>query len=195
MFDIGFSEMLLLAVIALVAIGPKQLPEVARVLGRFLRDIKKSTGELTETFVKARDQVETSFLDARNAADQAAQDANAAIQKSFDSQSINTPNTNSGINLEKLPETQPETQPETKPETKPETLPLTQPNSKPESSPQAEILAARSAAEGAALEAHSTIDSIGLRHSAISSTKSADRAIAREVSQSPTSVSTKKDER
>jgi sec-independent protein translocase protein TatB len=191
MFDIGFSEMLLLAVIALVAIGPKQLPEVARVLGRFLRDIKKSTGELTETFVKARDQVETSFLDARNAADQAAQDANAAIQKSFDSQSINTPNTKSGINLEKLPETQPET----KPETKSETLPLTQPNSKPESSPQAEILAARSAAEGAALEANSTIDSIGLRHSAISSTKSADRAIAREVSQSPTSVSTKKDER
>ncbi len=38
MFDIGFSEMLLLAAIALIAIGPKQLPEVARTVGRLIND-------------------------------------------------------------------------------------------------------------------------------------------------------------
>lgn len=33
MFDIGFSEMLVIAVVALVVIGPERLPRVARTLG------------------------------------------------------------------------------------------------------------------------------------------------------------------
>ena len=33
MFDIGFSEMLVIAVVALVVIGPERLPKVARTLG------------------------------------------------------------------------------------------------------------------------------------------------------------------
>jgi len=47
MFDIGFSEMLLLAIIALIAIGPKQLPEVARQAARFINELKRLTAELT----------------------------------------------------------------------------------------------------------------------------------------------------
>ncbi len=35
MFDIGFSELLLIAVLALVVLGPKRLPEVARTAGRW----------------------------------------------------------------------------------------------------------------------------------------------------------------
>lgn len=55
MFDIGFGEMLLLAAIALIAIGPKQLPEVARVVGRLLNEFKRATGDFTRTIVEARD--------------------------------------------------------------------------------------------------------------------------------------------
>ncbi|HQR50926.1 MAG TPA: Sec-independent protein translocase protein TatB [Methylophilaceae bacterium] len=33
MFDIGFSEILVIAVVALVVIGPERLPKVARTLG------------------------------------------------------------------------------------------------------------------------------------------------------------------
>lgn len=33
MFDIGFSEMMVIAVVALVVIGPEKLPKVARTLG------------------------------------------------------------------------------------------------------------------------------------------------------------------
>lgn len=55
MFDIGFSEMVLLAAIALVAIGPKQLPEVARTVGRMLNELKRATGDLTKTVLDARD--------------------------------------------------------------------------------------------------------------------------------------------
>jgi sec-independent protein translocase protein TatB len=40
MFDIGFWEMLMIAVIGLLVIGPKRLPEVARALGRWTAKLK-----------------------------------------------------------------------------------------------------------------------------------------------------------
>jgi sec-independent protein translocase protein TatB len=47
MFDIGFSELMVIAVIALVVIGPERLPRVARTLGhlagrlqRYVSDVK-----------------------------------------------------------------------------------------------------------------------------------------------------------
>ncbi len=50
MFNMGFSEMLLLAAIALIFIGPKQLPEMARVLGKFINDLKRTTNEVQSAF-------------------------------------------------------------------------------------------------------------------------------------------------
>ncbi len=46
----GFTEMLVLGIIALLVIGPKQLPDVARVIGRTLNELKRATGDLTSTF-------------------------------------------------------------------------------------------------------------------------------------------------
>lgn len=47
MFDVGFSEMMVIAVVALVVIGPERLPKVARTLGhlfgrlqRYVNDVK-----------------------------------------------------------------------------------------------------------------------------------------------------------
>lgn len=50
MFGIGMSEMLVIAVIALIFIGPDQIPEVARTIGRFINDLKKSTDDLKREF-------------------------------------------------------------------------------------------------------------------------------------------------
>lgn len=50
MFNLGFSELILLAIIALIFIGPKQLPELARTLGRTLNELKRATGDLKDTF-------------------------------------------------------------------------------------------------------------------------------------------------
>lgn len=36
MFDIGFSEMLLIALVALIVIGPERLPKVTRTIGHLL---------------------------------------------------------------------------------------------------------------------------------------------------------------
>lgn len=47
MFDIGFSELLVIAIVALIVIGPQRLPKVARTLGhlfgrmqRYVNDVK-----------------------------------------------------------------------------------------------------------------------------------------------------------
>ena len=41
MFDLSISKLLVLAVIALVVFGPKELPKVAAQAGRALRDLRK----------------------------------------------------------------------------------------------------------------------------------------------------------
>jgi len=49
MFGIGMPEMLLILAIALIVIGPKKLPDLARSLGRAMREFKKATNEFKET--------------------------------------------------------------------------------------------------------------------------------------------------
>lgn len=41
MFDVGFSELLLLAVIALVVLGPEKLPHAARMTGAWVSRIRR----------------------------------------------------------------------------------------------------------------------------------------------------------
>ena len=48
MFGIGMPEFLLILVVALVVLGPKKLPELARSLGRGLAELKKTTGDLKQ---------------------------------------------------------------------------------------------------------------------------------------------------
>ena len=50
MFGIGFPELVLIAVIALVVIGPKRLPDLARALGRGFAEFRRATEELKQSF-------------------------------------------------------------------------------------------------------------------------------------------------
>lgn len=45
MFDIGMDEMALVAVVALVVIGPKDLPQVLRMCGQWVRKAREMAGE------------------------------------------------------------------------------------------------------------------------------------------------------
>jgi len=46
MFDIGFSELMLIAVVALVVIGPEKLPKVARTAGHLLGRLQRYVGDV-----------------------------------------------------------------------------------------------------------------------------------------------------
>jgi Tat protein translocase TatB subunit len=48
-FDIGFQELLVILVIALIAVGPSKLPDLARALGRGISEVRKATNEIKDT--------------------------------------------------------------------------------------------------------------------------------------------------
>lgn len=50
MFNLGFSEIILLGIIALIFIGPQQLPEVARTIARFLNELKRASSDFQDSF-------------------------------------------------------------------------------------------------------------------------------------------------
>ena len=50
MFGIGMPEMLLILAIALIVIGPKKLPDLAKSLGKAMGEFKKATRELKDSF-------------------------------------------------------------------------------------------------------------------------------------------------
>ncbi|NVJ22164.1 twin-arginine translocase subunit TatB, partial [Myxococcus sp. AM011] len=46
MFNIGAGEMVLIAVAALLILGPQRLPELARAIGKFMREFRRQTDEV-----------------------------------------------------------------------------------------------------------------------------------------------------
>ncbi|MCU0574183.1 MAG: Sec-independent protein translocase protein TatB [Syntrophobacteraceae bacterium] len=50
MFGIGFPELLMILVVALIVVGPSKLPDLARALGRGYAEFRRATDELKETF-------------------------------------------------------------------------------------------------------------------------------------------------
>ena len=50
MFGLGFGEIVVILVLALVLLGPQKLPEVAKQLGKALRDFRKVSDDLKGQF-------------------------------------------------------------------------------------------------------------------------------------------------
>ena len=56
MFGIGLPELIIIAVVALIFIGPKNLPGVLRSFGRGLVQVKRATNEVRETVQEEMNQ-------------------------------------------------------------------------------------------------------------------------------------------
>jgi sec-independent protein translocase protein TatA len=48
MFGIGVQELIIIAIIALIIVGPKKLPDLAKTLGKGFSEFKKATEGITE---------------------------------------------------------------------------------------------------------------------------------------------------
>jgi sec-independent protein translocase protein TatB len=93
MFDIGFSELLVIGVVALIVIGPEKLPRVARTVGhlvgrmqRYVNDVKADINreiELEE-LRKMRDSMQKAASEMHTAVDteltKTADDLNKAVE-------------------------------------------------------------------------------------------------------------------
>jgi sec-independent protein translocase protein TatB len=62
MFDIGWSEFALIAVVALIAIGPKELPGVLRMVGQWMGKARKMAAEFQGQFQEAMREAEMADL-------------------------------------------------------------------------------------------------------------------------------------
>jgi sec-independent protein translocase protein TatB len=62
MFDIGWSELLLIGVVALIAIGPKELPGALRTLGQWMGKVRRMASEFQNQFHEAMREAELADL-------------------------------------------------------------------------------------------------------------------------------------
>ena len=89
MFDIGFSEIVVIGVVALVVIGPERLPKTARTLGllfgrlqRYVNDVKADINremELDE-LRSLREQVKTAATELQTSVTSAASEVQAGVR-------------------------------------------------------------------------------------------------------------------
>jgi sec-independent protein translocase protein TatB len=71
MFDIGFSEIALIAVVALLVLGPERLPKVARTAGALMRRARNSWQDVRSEIERelAAEDLKRTINETRQAAD------------------------------------------------------------------------------------------------------------------------------
>lgn len=62
MFDVGFSELLLIGLVALIVLGPKRLPEAARAAGQWAARIRRFIADVKQDLDREMHQAELNEL-------------------------------------------------------------------------------------------------------------------------------------
>ena len=58
MFGIGMPELLLILALALIVLGPKKLPELARALGKGMAEFRRATDDLKDELRQMEHEIE-----------------------------------------------------------------------------------------------------------------------------------------
>lgn len=91
MFGIGTSEILIILLIALLVLGPNEIPKLAKSLGRGMRELERAKNELKDSI-----QFEMDEKEARAAKDPEKAGDEAAAQTE-ESKTIDNPTSNSHV--------------------------------------------------------------------------------------------------
>jgi sec-independent protein translocase protein TatB len=62
MFDIGWGELVVIGIVALIAIGPKELPAVLRTMGQWMGKVRRMANEFQSQFNEALREAEFADL-------------------------------------------------------------------------------------------------------------------------------------
>ena len=93
MIDLGVSKLALIAVVALVVVGPERLPKIARMAGnlfgraqRYMADVKSEVSRQmdVEEFKKLREESVSAFKDVENSIQSTVQEAGANLSDQAD---------------------------------------------------------------------------------------------------------------
>ena len=90
MFDVGFSELVVIGLVALLVLGPKRLPEVARTAGRWMGQFRRFADGVRRDFESEINTAE--FNEVRKIRDDLTQ-TRELLEGSFASPPVGTPTT------------------------------------------------------------------------------------------------------
>ncbi|MEZ4870929.1 MAG: twin-arginine translocase TatA/TatE family subunit [Bdellovibrionales bacterium] len=72
MFNFGFTELIVLGAIALLVIGPQQLPQVAKSLAKLLKEFRNISADITSSLADAKHSVRSQVDDVKKEVQEAA---------------------------------------------------------------------------------------------------------------------------
>src|SRR2546427_13194144 len=87
MGQLGFSEMLVIFIIALLVFGPKKLPELGKSLGKGIREFKKATEELKSSWEDQVKDIATPLNEVKRDINNMGQDMKSDFYKSLETAS------------------------------------------------------------------------------------------------------------
>jgi TatA/E family protein of Tat protein translocase len=86
MGNLGFSEMLIIFVVALLVFGPKKLPELGKSLGKGIREFRKATDELKSSWEEQVRDIQSPINDVKNDIRNMGQDVKSDFYKSIEAE-------------------------------------------------------------------------------------------------------------
>lgn len=95
MFDISFTEIMVIAVVALIVVGPERLPKVARTLGHLLGRVRRYVGDVKndiqrEMEVEELNELHTSVQEAAHSIENSVREEVSELQAATDIRTATT---------------------------------------------------------------------------------------------------------
>src|SRR5262245_15636495 len=86
MGQLGFSEMIIIFVVALLVFGPKKLPELGKSLGKGIREFRKATNDLKSTWEDQVRDIQAPLDDVKRDIHEMGQDIKSDFYKSVEAE-------------------------------------------------------------------------------------------------------------